>query len=61
MAADGSEGIASLVVPFIRIGHFPDAEAVEDDEKYAVGHGGSFLWGFYFLMGWSNLGLSTYQ
>jgi hypothetical protein len=42
MAADGSEGIASLVVTFIRIGHFPDAEAVEDNEKYAVVHGDSF-------------------
>ena len=43
VAADGSEGVASLVVPFVCVGHFPDAEAVEDDEKYAVGHGGSFL------------------
>ena len=38
VVADGSEGVASLVVPFVCVGHFPDAEAVEDDEKYAVVH-----------------------
>jgi hypothetical protein len=42
VVTDGGEGIASLVVPLIGVGHLPNAEAIEDNEEYAVVHGISF-------------------
>jgi hypothetical protein len=41
MGADGGEGVAPLVPPQVGVGHLPDAEAIQNNQKYTLFHGKS--------------------